>query len=49
MSMRNALWALMLGATVTPAFAQERSFDLKISHWILASHPAQKSWLQLVP
>src|SRR3954466_12760237 len=43
MSMRKALLALLLAAGVTPALAQEKNFDLKISHWVPASHPLQKS------
>jgi TRAP-type C4-dicarboxylate transport system substrate-binding protein len=35
--------ALLLAASVTPAFAQEKNFDLKISHWVPASHPLQKA------
>src|SRR4249920_925613 len=43
MSMRKALLALLLAAGVTPALAQEKTFDLKISHWVPSSHPLQKS------
>src|ERR1700680_4020348 len=43
MSMRKTLLALLLAASVTPAFAQEKNFDLKISHWVPASHPLQKA------
>jgi TRAP-type C4-dicarboxylate transport system substrate-binding protein len=43
MSMRKAFLALLLAASVTPAFAQEKNFDLKISHWVPASHPLQKA------
>src|SRR5215469_1160184 len=43
MSMRKAFLALVLAASVTPAFAQEKNFDLKISHWVPASHPLQKA------
>src|SRR6476660_4641499 len=43
MSMRKALLALLLAAGVTPALAQENTFVLKISHWVPASHPLQKS------
>jgi hypothetical protein len=28
---------------VTPALAQEKTFELKISHWVPASHPLQKA------
>src|SRR3984893_2378836 len=43
MSMRKAFLALLLAASVTPVFAQEKNFDLKISHWVPASHPLQKA------
>jgi TRAP-type C4-dicarboxylate transport system substrate-binding protein len=43
MSMRKAFLALLLAASVTPAFAQDKNFDLKISHWVPASHPLQKA------
>src|SRR6201986_676371 len=41
--MRKTFLALLLAATVTPALAQEKTFELKISHWVPASHPLQKS------
>ncbi|MBI5262419.1 MAG: TRAP transporter substrate-binding protein [Bradyrhizobium sp.] len=41
--MRKAVLTLLLAACVTPAFGQEKNFDLKISHWVPASHPLQKS------
>src|SRR5215211_6961555 len=41
--MRKALLALLLAASVTPAMAQEKTFELKISHWVPASHPLQKA------
>src|SRR6266568_8145570 len=34
MPMRKALLALLLAASMTPALAQEKTFDLKISHWV---------------
>src|SRR6195952_143892 len=43
MSMRKQLLALLLAATVTPAFAQEKIFELKLSHWVPQSHPLQKA------
>jgi TRAP-type C4-dicarboxylate transport system substrate-binding protein len=43
MPMRKALVALVLVAGMAPALAQEKTFDLKISHWVPASHPLQKS------
>ena len=42
--MRKTLLALLLAASVTPAFAQEKTFELKISHWVPASHPLQKAF-----
>jgi len=41
--MRKTFLALLLAASVTPALAQEKTFELKISHWVPASHPLQKS------
>ena len=41
--MKKAVLALLLAASLTPAFGQEKKFDLKISHWVPASHPLQKS------
>ena len=41
--MRKTLLALLLAASVTPAFAQEKTFELKLSHWVPASHPLQKA------
>jgi len=35
--------ALLLAASATPALAQEKNIELKISHWVPASHPLQKS------
>src|SRR4030081_2717464 len=43
MLMRKTLLALLLAASVTPAFGQEKTFELKLSHWVPASHPLQKS------
>ena len=43
MSMRKAFLALLLAASVTPAMAQEKNFELKMSHWVPASHPLQKA------
>jgi TRAP-type C4-dicarboxylate transport system substrate-binding protein len=43
MPMRKLLLALAIAAGVTPAMAQEKTFDLKISHWVPASHPLQKA------
>ncbi len=41
--MKKALLAALLAALASPAMAQEKTFDLKISHWVPASHPLQKS------
>src|SRR6266496_2895759 len=43
MSMRKTFLALLLAASVTPAVAQEKTFELKLSHWVPASHPLQKA------
>ena len=41
--MRKTVLALLLAVSVTPAFAQEKNFELKLSHWVPASHPLQKA------
>src|ERR1700740_3221602 len=41
--MRKTFLALLLAASVTPAFAQEKTFDLKLAHWVPPSHPLQKA------
>jgi TRAP-type C4-dicarboxylate transport system substrate-binding protein len=43
MPMRKIFLALLLAASVTPALAQEKTIELKISHWVPASHPLQKA------
>ena len=43
MSMRKAFLALLLAASVTPALAQDKTFDLKVSHWVPPSHPLQQA------
>src|SRR5438552_11223819 len=43
MSMRMTCLALLVAAGVTPALAQEKNFELKISHWVPASHSLQKA------
>ena len=43
MKMRMTCLALFFAAGVTPALAQEKNIELKISHWVPASHPLQKS------
>src|SRR5690242_21187141 len=35
--------AALLAATIGAASAQEKTFELKISHWVPASHPLQKA------
>src|SRR5579872_3045711 len=42
-SMKKAVLALLVAASLSPAMAQEKTFDLKISHWVPASHPLQKA------
>src|SRR5215510_1461817 len=42
-SMRKTVLALLLAAGVTPAAAQDKTFELKISHWVPASHSLQKA------
>src|ERR1700721_1051153 len=37
------LLVLLLTASVTPALAQDKTFELKLSHWVPASHPLQKA------
>jgi TRAP-type C4-dicarboxylate transport system substrate-binding protein len=34
--------ALLIGAA-TGAFAQEKTFELKLAHWVPPSHPLQKA------
>ena len=41
--MKKIFLALLLAAAVTPATAQEKNFELKLSHWVPASHPLQKA------
>src|SRR6201987_2854161 len=43
MPMRKTCLALLLAASLTPAYAAEQTINLKISHWVPASHPLQKS------
>jgi TRAP-type C4-dicarboxylate transport system substrate-binding protein len=40
---RSAVLALLVAAFVSPAIAQEKTFELKLSHWVPASHPLQKA------
>ena len=41
--MKKALLAVWLAALASPALAQEKTFELKLSHWVPASHPLQKA------
>jgi TRAP-type C4-dicarboxylate transport system substrate-binding protein len=41
--MRKTCLALLLALSATPAFAQDKTITLKISHWVPASHPLQKA------
>src|SRR3979490_585067 len=47
MSMRKTFLATflapLLAASMTPALAQDKTFELKLSHWVPASHPLQKA------
>src|SRR5437899_12222610 len=43
MLMKKMFLALLMAASVTPALAQEKTFELKLSHWVPASHPLQKA------
>jgi TRAP-type C4-dicarboxylate transport system substrate-binding protein len=40
--MRKMLLALLVAASATPAFAED-TINLRISHWVPASHPLQKA------
>jgi TRAP-type C4-dicarboxylate transport system substrate-binding protein len=42
MPMRKMLLALLVAASAVPAFAED-TINLKISHWVPASHPLQKA------
>ncbi|HLJ00037.1 MAG TPA: TRAP transporter substrate-binding protein [Bradyrhizobium sp.] len=41
--MKKAVLALLVAASLSPAMAQEKTFELKLSHWVPASHPLQKA------
>src|SRR3984893_3178379 len=46
-SMRKTFLALLLAASVTPAFAQEKTVNLKVSLWVPPAHPlvpATQAW-----
>ena len=42
--MRKACLALLLAASVTPAFAQDKPFDLKLSHWVPPRIRCRRRW-----
>ena len=45
--MRKAFLALLLAASVTPAFAQDKTVNLKVSLWVPPAHPlvpATQAW-----
>jgi len=44
MSMRKAFLALLLAASVTPAMAQEKNFELKLSHWCRRPIRCKRRW-----
>jgi TRAP-type C4-dicarboxylate transport system substrate-binding protein len=47
MPMRRAFLALLLAATVTPALAQDKTVNLKVSLWVPPAHPlvpATQAW-----
>src|ERR1700749_3224182 len=49
MSMRKALLALLLAASVTPALAQDKTVNMKVSLWVPPAHPlvpATKAWAE---
>ena len=39
MSMRKTLLALLLAASVTPALAQDKTVNMKVSLWVPPAHP----------
>src|ERR1700684_1182154 len=47
MPMRKAILALLLAAGVTPALAQDKTVDMKVSLWVPPAHPlvpATQAW-----
>jgi TRAP-type C4-dicarboxylate transport system substrate-binding protein len=40
---RAAVAAMALGGLITAASAQDKSFELRLAHWVPPSHPLQKS------
>src|SRR3981189_865607 len=48
MSMRKAILALLLAASLTPAFAQDKTVNMKVSLWVPPAHPlvpATQAWV----
>ena len=43
MKLRNLLIGVALTALAGPAFAQDKTVTLKLSHWVPATHPLQKA------
>ena len=43
MKSRALLIGVALGLFTAPAFAQDKSFNLRLSHWVPATHPLQKA------
>jgi TRAP-type C4-dicarboxylate transport system substrate-binding protein len=41
--MKKALLAVLLAALAAPVLAQEKTLELKLSHWVPASHPLHKA------
>src|ERR1700678_3216385 len=47
MSMRKTILALLLAASVTPALAQDKTVNMKVSLWVPPAHPlvpATQAW-----
>ena len=43
MKSRTLLIGIALTVLATPALAQEKTFNLRLSHWVPATHPLQKA------
>jgi TRAP-type C4-dicarboxylate transport system substrate-binding protein len=43
MKFRTLLLGAALAALAVPAAAQDKPFNLKLSHWVPATHPLQKA------
>ena len=40
----HAAWiGVALAAVTVPALAQDKTFNLRLSHWVPATHPLQKA------